>query len=484
MADNSNSDPATLPEAQSAPASSLRTQESLGLVVIWAPGDAGLLGAWLAIGSEPRILGRGAALSTDPWLRVQAIRQTPGSNVLLGPFASPALSRVQLELRQVPGAGLSLKNLGRLKLSVNDAGCDEAIVSAGDVVQIGNQLLLLCARRTARLYGPPDVNQAFGEPDAHGFVGESPAIWQLRQELDFVGGRPGHVLIHGESGTGKELAANAVHRASHRIGRVGTLVARNAATFPDTLIDAELFGSAKNFPNPGMPERAGLIGAAHQGTLFLDEFAELPLAQQTRLLRVLDAGEYQRLGDPTLRHSDVRVVAATNRPLSDLRHDVAARFSFLVHTPNLASRIEDIPLLVRHLLQQVAREDVQLRERYFTSDGEAKVGASLLLGLVRAPAVGNVRFLRNVLWRSLAESPAETLIWPPSVALGRPLPTSERPPADGPPSETSERDRIREVLDRNQGSVDKTWRELGLSSRFALNRLLKKHGISVKRSVT
>jgi transcriptional regulator with GAF, ATPase, and Fis domain len=84
---------------------------------------------------------------------------------------------------------------------------------------------------------PPGATGPFGEPDVHGFVGESPAMWQLRQELDFVGARPGHVLIHGESGTGKELAANAVHRASKRSG---ALVARNAATFPDTLIDAEL----------------------------------------------------------------------------------------------------------------------------------------------------------------------------------------------------------------------------------------------------
>ena len=77
-----------------------------------------------------------------------------------------------------------------------------------------------------------------------------------------------------------------------------------------------------------MPERAGLVGAAHEGTLFLDEFAELPIAQQTRFLRVLDAGEYQRLGEASVRRADVRVVAATNRPLSDLRQDVAARFSF------------------------------------------------------------------------------------------------------------------------------------------------------------
>ncbi|MES1175389.1 MAG: sigma 54-interacting transcriptional regulator [Myxococcales bacterium] len=475
MADNSNFDPATLPETLSVPASSLRTQESAGLIVIWAPGESGLIGAWLPVAGEARVFGRGPALDTDPLPRVLPIQQRPASNVLLAPFVSPALSRVQLELRQLGSARVELKNRGRCKLTVNDVACEEAVVQPGDVVQVGNQLLLLCSSRIARMVAPAlsGPSYPFGEPDADGFVGESPAMWLLRQELDFVGARPGHVLIHGESGTGKELAANAVHRASKRSG---ALVARNAATFPETLIDAELFGSAKNFPNPGMPERTGLIGAADQGTLFLDEFAELPLAQQTRLLRVLDAGEYQRLGESALRHADVRVVAATNRPLSDLRHDVAARFAFNVHTPSLAGRLEDVPLLVRHLLQQVAREDEQLRARFFQADGEARLSPGLLLGLLREPAVGNVRSLRNLLWRSLAESPGDTLLWPTSPPLSS-------PPASASAAEAGdERARIRQVLDKNQGSIDKTWRELGLSSRFALNRLLKKHGISVRRS--
>jgi len=477
MADNHTSDPATQPETDALPISSLMTQESLGLVVVWAPSDPGLVGAWLPLSSEPKVLGRGPSQSTDPAPRVQAIRQSPGANVLLEPFASPALSRVQLELCQVEdGARLRLENLGRCKLAVNDQPYDEAFVEPGDIVQIGNQLLLLCVRRVARLTGHPSGQHRFGEPDEHGFVGESPAIWALRQELGFVGVRPGHVLIHGESGTGKELAANAVHRASKR---PGPLIARNAATFPDTLIEAELFGCAKGFPNPGMPERLGLIGAAHTGTLFLDEFAELPLAQQTRLLRVLDAGEYQSLGEATLRHADVRVVGATNRALDDLRADVAARFAFLVRMPNLKSRLEDIPLIVRHLLKQVAREDAELRARFFQADDEPRVSAGLLMGLLRGPAVGNVRWLRNTLWRSLAESPSDTLQWPRSVG-NQTRPSS--PPSLEEPTSESERERIRAALEVHQGSVDKTWRALGLSSRFALNRLLKKHGITLRRS--
>ncbi|HKO53974.1 MAG TPA: sigma 54-interacting transcriptional regulator [Polyangiaceae bacterium] len=481
MADIHNPDPATQPETNALPISSLMAQESSGLVVVWAPGDPGLVGAWLPLSSEPKVLGRGPAQSTDPAPRVQAIRQSPGANVLLEPFASPALSRVQLELSQIEdGARLQLENLGRCKLTVNDLPCAEALVEPGDIVQVGNQLLLLCVRRVARMTGQFSQQHRFGEPDEHGFVGESPAIWLLRQELGFVSARPGHVLIHGESGTGKELAANAVHRASKR---PGPLISRNAATFPDTLIEAELFGCAKGFPNPGMPERIGLIGAAHTGTLFLDEFAELPLAQQTRLLRVLDAGEYQSLGEATLRRADVRVVGATNRALDDLRADVAARFAFLLRMPNLASRVEDIPLIVRHLLKQVAREDAELRARFFQSDDEPRLSADLLLGLLRGPAIGNVRWLRNTLWRSLAESSGDTLHWPNSLP-GQVTRASNPPPPPASGEEAAsepERERIRQVLERNQGSVDKTWRELGLSSRFALSRLLKKHGITLRR---
>ncbi len=474
MVDYSDLDAATLPEPDLAPGST-PAPASLGFVILWAPAEAGLVGAWLPVPREPRVLGRGVAFETDAHPRVQAVRQSPGANTLLPPFSSPALSRVQLELSQIETSRLRVKNVGRCKLWVNEAAVDEATVEPGDLVQVGSQLLLLCAKRVARIPGQLGRPHQFGAPDEHGFVGESPAMWQLRKELAFASRRPGHVLIRGESGTGKELAAAAVHRASQR---GGTLVSRNAATFPETLIDAELFGNAKGYPNPGMPERAGLVGAAHEGTLFLDEFAELPIAQQTRFLRVLDAGEYQRLGEASVRHADVRVVAATNRPLSDLRQDVAARFSFTVNTPNLAARVEDVPLLVRHLLHVIAGEDPELRARFFREDGEPNVSAHLLTMLVRSPLAGNVRDLRNTLWRSLAESKGSILDWPPSVAAqfqGTPRFGSE------PPAEQPERERILEVFERNEGSLDRTWRELGLSSRFALNRLLKKHAISLRR---
>ena len=150
------------------------------------------------------------------------------------------------------------------------------------------------------------------------------------------------MLVRGESGTGKELCAAAIHGLSARGAR--PLVARNAATFPAGLVDAELFGNAKNYPNPGTAERDGLIGEADGTTLFLDEIGELPAAPQAHLLRVLDRnGEYQRLGDSRPRCADLRVVAATDRAVSELKHDFAARRA--AGATRGADHVDSVPVL-------------------------------------------------------------------------------------------------------------------------------------------
>src|SRR5262249_51707936 len=203
------------------------------------------------------------------------------------------------------------------------------LVGPGDTLELGRQMVFLCVRRPAWITGaPPAEEHSFGDADAHGIVGESPVIWQLRERIAFVGPRSGHALIHGESGTGKELVARALHACSLRTGR--PLVARNAATIPEGLVDAELFGNVRNYPNAGMPGRPGLIGEADGGTLFLDELAELPVSLHAHLLRVLDGGEYTRLGEARPRRSDFRLIGATNRPESALKHDVLARLTFRI----------------------------------------------------------------------------------------------------------------------------------------------------------
>ena len=215
------------------------------------------------------------------------------------PLVGLPLSRRQLTVRP-NGANLVVERVGRCALLVNGLPAERAAVVPGDTILLRGQLLLFCTRRVPSIpktvyfldasFGP------FGEPDRVGILGEAPGTWQMREQVAFAANAGKHVLLHGESGTGKELAARAVHTLSPRSGRA--FVSRNAATLPSGLIDAELFGNAKNYPNPGMVERAGLIGQADGGTLFLDEIAEIPLEQYAHLLRVLDSdGEYQRLGE-------------------------------------------------------------------------------------------------------------------------------------------------------------------------------------------
>ena len=284
----------------------------LGFVVLFcaeAPRRAGSFIAVPAAASGQRfILGRGVARASDDAVRLSAVFLRPGENLTLPPFENASLSRVQLEVSRVPG-GFRLCNVGRCQLSINGQPTQDGVAGCGDLVEIGRQLVLLCSERLEAI-APAGfrATHAPGDPDEDGIVGESPAAWKLRREIRFVAARDGHVLILGSSGTGKELVAAAIHRLSRARK---PWVARNAATFPQTLIDAELFGNAKAYPNPGMAERKGLVGAADQGSLFLDEFAELPQEAQTHLLRVLDVGEYQRLGEATISHSSFRLIAAT-----------------------------------------------------------------------------------------------------------------------------------------------------------------------------
>jgi two-component system nitrogen regulation response regulator GlnG/two-component system response regulator HydG len=270
------------------------------------------------------------------------------------PIGIRAISRNQLALRVV-GGRLRVENHGQCPLFCNELPAQAAEVEPGDLLRLGSQLLLLYVRRIRPVPlsdGAPREAAAFpdfpfGKADPFGMVGESEAAWALRHAIASVATREGHLLVTGPSGAGKELVARAVHSLSPRASK--RMIARNAATLPETLIDAELFGNARNYPNAGMPERRGLIGEADGTSLFLDEIGELPPTSQAHLLRVLDAGEYQRLGDARSTSADFRLIAATNRDPSLLKHDFLARFTLRLDVPDLNARREDIPLIVRHL---------------------------------------------------------------------------------------------------------------------------------------
>ncbi|HEY2518443.1 MAG TPA: sigma 54-interacting transcriptional regulator [Polyangiaceae bacterium] len=450
-------------------------------MVAWSLAEPQRLGEVALLGDEsPRqILGRGGALADDGSPRVRFLRQRPGVHEERPPLAAPGLSRRQIELAPSP-TGVAFERIGRCAVRHNGVACERGVLRAGDVLTLQNQLILFCTRRPTTFPGSRGAEMlAFGEPDRDGIVGESPAAWRLRQDLALVAASAAHVLVLGASGVGKELAARAIHRLSPRAGRA--LVARSAATLPSTLLDAELFGNRKNYPHADMPEREGVVGAANGGTLFLDEIGELSAELQTHLLRLLDAGgEYHRLGESHARRSDLRFVAATNRAPGELKHDLAARLAIHVTVPGLDARAEDVPLLARHLLDEIVADRTDLRERFFEkrADGSAfaRLDPAFVELLLRRSWTLHVRELLSLLWASMRESSAHYLTIPSETSGG------SEPLVRGDAGEVElSRETIARVLARHAGNQSKAYVELGLPSRFALRRLLRKHGIDPRR---
>jgi two-component system nitrogen regulation response regulator GlnG/two-component system response regulator HydG len=462
--------------------------EATVVVLAWSaeePWRVGEIAMSAPIG-QSEVFGRGDGEPGEA--RVRFGRQRPGTYAPGPPLQGEGVSRRQLVITSKED-GLVIDSVGQCELRVNGVRTSAAVIRPGDTIYLRRQLLLLCTRRPAFIpegrFLPQTAWGEFGEPDAFGILGESPATWHLREQLAFVGKSNKHVLLVGASGSGKELAARAIHAMSSRAPK--PFAARNAATLPAGLIDAELFGSARNYPNAGMPERPGLIGSVDGGTLFLDEIAELPLEQQAHLLRVLDArGEYTRLGESTPRRADFRLVGATNRDPSTLKHDLAARLTSIIELLPLASRREDIPLLARHLLFAAARESPDVAERFVGRDGSGRTFARFTPGFIdcalRQDLKNNTRQLEALLWKAMSQS-TQSYVEPPnewrretsSAPPGAAVSASSRPSSSEPSA-----DQIRDALGAVGGSIGKAASILGLSNRFALYRLMKKHGISDK----
>jgi transcriptional regulator with AAA-type ATPase domain len=444
--------------------------EALALVVVWAPDDGSRLGEVLFPESGD-VFGRGPTEDDDD-ARVGFVRQRPKKNARAADVEDPFVSRRALQF-EVDGDSIAIEAVGKRSLRVGEAEMRSAVVREGELVEIDGRYGLYCMRRPRML---PDGAAAlapatFGHSDAHGIVGEGPTAWTLRTSLAFLGKRNAHVLVTGASGTGKELVAQAIHRLSSRAKK--EIVARNAATFPSGLIDAELFGNMQNYPNAGMPERSGLIGQADGSTLFLDEIGELPSELQAHLLRVLDGGEYQRLGESKRRVADIRLVAATNRSADELKEDLGARLGLRLHLPGLDERREDVTLLARHLLLRTAARDVHLGETFFAGwdgkTGEPRLSADLARALVLHQWSTNVRELESLLLKAASSSKGDTLELTDEVRRFIKIPAKV--------SGEVTADEIRAALARHGGVKDKAWRELRLPSRHALHRLMKKMNI-------
>jgi len=480
-------DASTLEEASlGRDASSQGVGTAFALVLAWGRAASNRIGESLLVRTDAEanrvfVFGRGIS-DEGNGERLHLVRQRPGQFQRTGPIANPWISRRQLLVNVEPGEGLRVENVGRCEMRVRGTAGKNSLVRPGDTLSLHNQLLFYCAEwpmpsRAGAAY-PSDRLPTFGDPDPDGIVGESPSVWWLRDQIAFAATRSGHVLLLGGSGTGKELVASAIHNMSPRRGE--QLIARNAATFPEGLIDAELFGNLKDYPNPGTPARSGLIGAADGSTLFLDEIGELPVELQAHLLRVLDAkGQYHRLGEVVSRNSDLRLIAATNRPLDQLKLDLVARFKLQIKLPDLNEHREDIPLLARHLLRRGAAEERDIGRFFEGSDaksGEPRMSLELVQALVQHQYTNNVRELESLLWKSVAASKGEQLRLAGELRDALRLaasPSGGEPPAGVIPT----RDQVAETLRRNQGVRERAWRELGLKNRHVLNRLIKRFGL-------
>jgi formate hydrogenlyase transcriptional activator len=268
---------------------------------------------------------------------------------------------------------------------------------------------------------------------ADGIVSSSPALREACERIERVAPTSATVLISGETGTGKELVARAIHRRSPRAAR--PLVAVNVGAIPESLISSEMFGHEHGAFTGAVQRRIGRFEQADHATLFLDEVGELSNEMQVALLRVLQEGEFERLGSSQTRKVDIRVIAATHRRLEDevdqqtFRADLYYRLNvFPIHLPPLRERAEDIPTLAGHFLGQVERKI----GRQFTGIEPASIER-----LQAFSWPGNIRQLENIIEqcailcdRSLLEVPAALLgehaARPANSRLGAVLKSSEQ----------------------------------------------------------
>jgi len=450
------------------------------LVLAWSLDEADRIGEAVPIAWETSI-GRGGPLGDDPAPRTLPQRMRPSRTTACGPFASARLSRLQLVVEPLGEDEVRVRSLGRAPMRIAGRGTNQAVARVGDTIDIHNAAVFVVVSRPLELPAPAvelDDAFAFGTADRFGIVGESEAAWRLREALAFAASTDRHVLLLGESGVGKELAARSVHGLSARHAR--PFVARNAATLPESLLDAELFGNVKNYPNPGMAERPGLIGEADGSTLFLDEIGDLPEKSQVHLLRVLDGdGEYQRLGEARTLRSSFRLVAATNRPLEALKHDFLARFTHRIAIPGLPDRRDDIALIVDGLLRRMARENPAIAARFFEQrrgePGAPRLAPDLMVRLLRHPFTHHVRELARLLWLAVGTADGDYIGVTPAVEAEL---RDSAESAETAGATELDRETLARALDAHGRSPTRTAKALGLKNRFVLLRLLKKHGLS------
>jgi formate hydrogenlyase transcriptional activator len=315
-------------------------------------------------------------------------------------------------------------------------------------------------------------------------IGNSGALRNVLQQVEVVAPTDSTVLIYGETGTGKELIARAVHDLSSRKARA--FVKLNCAAIPTGLLESELFGHEKGAFTGAIAQRIGRFELAHGGTVFLDEIGEIPLELQPKLLRVLQEREFERLGGSRTLHSDARLIAATNRDLAAMarenkfRPDLYYRLNvFPIRVPSLRERAEEIPLLVRHFVQQFSRRMGKVID---------SVPADTMKALVEYHWPGNVRELQNIIERAVIVTQGSVL----KVGLGE-LESALKTPNSERRDEGNSMRKVLEVTEREQivrALEQANWvisGDSGAAARLGMKRStlqarMQKLGIQIRRT--
>ena len=377
-----------------------------------------------------------------------------------GPLWTEFFGNLSRLVVAVPVLAIVGPDTGSDLLSAAARAADDFMVWDGDR---GDEL----RTRVARLLGPAENVQPIAENLARQaalgqMLGESASFVTLLTRIPIVARNDGVVLIQGETGTGKELCARAVHHMSAR--KHQPFIPVDCAALPDHLLENELFGHTRGAFTDAHKDQVGLLAMAEGGTLFLDEIDSLALPVQAKLLRVIEERAYRPLGSDRFVSANIRIVAASNRPLDELvrhhqfRPDLYFRLNIMsLHLPPLRARRGDIPLLARHFLRRIAVE----------SETPPKLLAPTALDkLTRAMWPGNVRELFNVLQRAFVFSEGRVIL-PGDIALPEdgqddpaPMPVGFRQ-AKKVSVEAFERSYIENLLRKHHGNITQAAREAG-----------------------
>ncbi len=447
-------------------------------------------------GLVPDVLGRRFLLEGHP--RLEAIARAgdvvrfPADSDLPDPYDGLIPDREHLKVHACVGlplfAGQDL--IGTLTLDgVNphqfDTFSDEELrlIAALTSGALNNALLIEQLENQNMLFTPTNTFKPTVKTE---IIGLSPSMMQLKKEIEIVAPAEMNILVNGETGTGKELVVKAIHEMSDRADN--PLIYLNCAALPESVAESELFGHVKGAFTGAISHRSGKFEMADNGTLFLDEIGELSLSLQAKLLRVLQYGDIQRIGDDRNLRVNVRVLAATNRDLwedvlaGNFRADLFHRLSiFSLHVPPLRERDEDILLLVGYFCEQY-------RQRFNLT--QVIISPELRLYLLHYSWPGNVRELEHTIHRAIvlarAGNKTDSLILQVShFALGaenpahsssQMLPSEEKNLKEA--TDEFQRDLIKQALLRNNQNWAATARELSLDP-ANLRRLTKRLGLKL-----